>query len=339
MGDYVDACIEELRQAGATGEVRRATSLFVGGGTPSRLPVADLVRLIRAVDLLPGAEVTVECNPESTTAELLAGLAGAGVTRVSLGAQSLIDSVLASLGRSHRPGAVGRAARLVAEARIPSFNLDLIYGAAAESDADWRATLRAVLALDPRPTHVSAYALTVERGTPLAGDPDRHPDDDVQAGRYETADDLLEAAGLSWYEISNWALPGHECRHNQLYWHGGEYKGIGCAAHSHLAGRRSWNLASPERYIRAVRDGRSPTAGAELLEGTPRALELLALALRTRTGVPSSAIADDPALSGLVERAGQQVILTRRGRLLANEVALRLLPAPPLPPVPAPQPC
>ena len=176
-----------------------------------------------------------------------------GVNRISLGVQSMVDHILRSLGRTHDPANVDRAVEAVRAAGIPTFNLDVIYGAAGESPDDWRQTLDAVLALDP--PHVSAYALTVEPGTPLADDPGRHPDDDDQAAKYLAAAEALEAAGLSWYEISNWARPGHECRHNQLYWSMGEYQAFGCAGHSHRGGRRSWNVHTPERYIAAIDRG------------------------------------------------------------------------------------
>src|SRR5207248_6556867 len=161
-------------------------------------------------------------------------------------------------------------------------NLDVIFGAVAETDDDWRRTLDEVVALEP--PHVSAYALTVEPGTPLAADPARHPDDDVQADRYLLADAVLAAAGLASYEISNWARPGHECRHNLLYWSQGDYRGIGCAAHSHQAGRRWWNVRTPERYIAAIADGRSPETAGEALDDATRVTERLQLALRTRDG-------------------------------------------------------
>ena len=166
----------------------------------------------------------------------------------------MVPHVLAALGRTHDPANVERAVAAVRAVGLPTFNLDIIYGAAGESLADWETTVRRTLELDP--PHVSAYALTVEAGTPLADDPARHPDDDVQADEYELADDLLSAAGLANYEVSNWARPGHECRHNLLYWRQHDYRGFGCAAHSHRAGRRWWNLRTPERYIAAV--GRGP---------------------------------------------------------------------------------
>src|SRR5205814_3626900 len=184
-----------------------------------------------------------------------------------------------------------------------SFNVDLIYGAAGEAAADWAATLEAVLALDP--PHVSAYALTVEPGTPLALDRGRHPDDDDQADKYLMSDQALSAAGLSSYAISNWARPGHECRHNLLYWSQGDYRGIGCAAHSHASGRRWWNMRTPERYIAAVGEGRSPEAAGEVLDDGTRELERLQLALRTRDGVEDRALPPADELDGLVwRRAG-----------------------------------
>jgi len=170
---------------------------------------------------------------------------------------------------------------------------------------------------------VSAYGLTVEAGTPLADDPARHPDDDVQADEYELADVRLAAAGLGNYEVSNWARPGHECRHNRVYWGQHDYLGIGCAAHSHRSGRRWWNLRTPERYIAAVTAGRPTEAAGETLDPATRRAEGLQLALRTREGVPLHAL-DGDALDGLVERRGERWILTRAGRLLTNEVAVRL---------------
>jgi oxygen-independent coproporphyrinogen-3 oxidase len=193
-----------------------------------------------------------------------------------------------------------------------------------ESLDDFGRTLEDVLALGP--AHVSAYALTVEPGTPLASDAARHPDDDDQAEKYALADAVLEAAGLCNYEISNWARPGHECRHNLLYWRQGDYRGIGCAAHSHSQGRRWWNVRTPERYIAAIDSGRSPVAASEQLDTETRELERLQLALRTSEGVPVDVLPADPALDALIQRDGERARLTRDGRLLANEVALRLVP-------------
>ena len=271
----------------------------------------------------PGAEVTVECNPDTVDEELLAAYRAGGVTRLSFGVQSMVDHVLVGLGRTHDVANVERAVALARAAGLHELNLDLIYGGAGESTQDWRQTLDRVVALEP--THVSAYALTVEAGTPLADEPARHPDDDDQADKYELAEQVLGRAGLEWYEISNWSRPGHRCRHNLLYWRQGDYRGFGCAAHSHRQGRRWWNVRTPERYVAAVAEGRSATSAAETLSADTRRLERLQLALRTREGVPASSLpADDAALEGLVEVVGGTARLTVAGRLLANEVAVRL---------------
>ncbi len=320
VGSYLDAVRTDLGRAIDDG-MPTASSVFIGGGTPTRVPADDLAAVIAAVPLQPGAEVTVECNPDDVTAAMVETFAAAGVDRVSIGVQSMVPHVLAALGRTHDPGNVERAVAAVRSAGLRSFNLDVIYGTVGESAADWRTTVERVLDLEP--PHVSAYALTVEAGTPLADDPARQPDDDVQADDYELADDLLTAAGLANYEVSNWARPGHECRHNLLYWSGDDYLGFGCAAHSHRGGRRWWNVRTPERYVAAVASGRSTEAAGEELAPDARRVEGLQLSLRTRTGVPLDAL-DGDDLPGLVEQTGDRWVLTRRGRLLANEVALRL---------------
>lgn len=300
---------------------RPVTSVFVGGGTPTRVDPALLAAALAAIPLADGAEVTVECNPDDVTAEMLRTYASAGVDRVSIGVQSMVPHVLASLGRWHAPANVVAAVDAIREVGLRSWNLDIIYGAAGETVDDWRRTVEAVAALDP--PHVSAYALTVEAGTPLAEQPERHPDDDDLADKYELVDDLLTAAGLENYEVSNWARPGHECRHNRLYWEQGDYLGLGSAAHSHRAGRRWWNLRTPERYLAAVEAGEPTEAAGEELDAETRRIEGLQLALRMRDGVPMGVL-DVDELGDLVAVHGDRIVLTRRGRLLANEVSLRL---------------
>jgi oxygen-independent coproporphyrinogen-3 oxidase len=327
------AATEAERAVPAAGGLPAASSVFFGGGTPSLLSPHHLATILSSIRRQPGAEVTVECNPDTVDFAKLRGYRAAGVTRLSFGVQSMAPHVLRSLGREHQAASVPRAVEAAAEAGFgDSYSVDLIFGAAGESPGDWAATVAAVLALEPAPGHVSAYALTVEAGTPLARDPARHPDSDDQAEKYELADDLLAAAGLEWYEISNWARPGAECRHNQLYWAQGDYRGFGCAAHSHQAtgggARRWWNVRTPERYIRRVAAGQPAEAAGEDLDAAGRRAEALQLSLRTRQGVTAGALpgwADDPVLATLVEPApAGRVALTRRGRLLANEVALRL---------------
>ncbi len=320
---YLSACRADADRLVAAG-MPAATSVFVGGGTPSMVAGDELVAVLDRIPRAAGCEVTVECNPDNVTAELLATYRAGGVTRLSFGVQSTSAHVLAALGRTHDRANVVRSVALARAAGFETFNLDLIYGGATETLQDWCDTLDDILSLDP--PHVSAYALTVEAGTPLAADVDRHPDDDDQADKYLAAVARLEAAGLVSYEISNWARPGHECRHNLLYWTMGEYQGIGCASHSHRDGRRFWNLRTPDRYIDAVAGGASVEAADERLSPEASALEALQLAVRTRHGVPRTAL-DQRDLPGLVEAHPddpERLVLTVAGRLLANEVALRL---------------
>jgi oxygen-independent coproporphyrinogen-3 oxidase len=324
QGRYLRAVRTEIERAVAAG-MPTATSVFVGGGTPSLVDPEALGAVLDAVPLVDGAEVTIECNPENVTEAMLAAYRAHRVTRLSFGVQSMVPSVLTALGRVHDPAAVARAVACARTVGFATFNLDLIYGGAGESLADWRRTVEAALALEP--LHVSAYALTVEPGTPLAADAARHPDDDDLADKYEVADELLTGAGLVNSEISNWARPGHECRHNLLYWRQGDYVGFGCAAHSHRAGRRWWNVRTPERYLDAIEAGVSAEAAGEELDDVTRRREGLELSLRTRDGVPADAldVADLDELAGeLLVRDGQRVRLTRKGRLVANELSLRL---------------
>ncbi len=318
---YLAACRRQVVEAGA--DLPPVTSVFVGGGTPTLVEPDLLLAVVDAIPLATGAEVTIEANPDDLDAERARRYAAGGVNRISIGVQSMVPSVLATLGRTHDPANVERAVTAAQDAGL-AVNVDLVYGAAGETLDQWATTLDATIALDP--DHVSAYALTVEAGTPLAADPARHPDDDTQADQYELATDRLAAAGYDWYEISNWARTGHECRHNQLYWSGGEYLAVGCAAHGHRAGRRYWNHRTPERYLAAVESGSSPESGSEELDAAERRVELVQLAIRTKDGVDArevdAAAVDD--LAGFVERRDDRVVLTREGRFLANEVAIRL---------------
>jgi len=329
---YVEACRVDLARRASAGNLPPATSVFFGGGTPSLLTARDLLSILDAIPRVGDAEVTVECNPDSVDADKLAAYRAGGVTRLSFGVQSMRTHVLSALGRTHDPANVRRVVAWTREAGFATFNLDLIYGTPGETADDWRATLADVLELDP--PHVSAYALTVEGSTPLGrrvADGAPAPRDDDQAAKYEVADDVLGAAGLEWYEVSNWSRPGHECRHNLLTWGGGDYLAIGCAAHGHRAGRRWWNVRTPERYVERITAGLDPESGHEQLDSARRDEEAIALALRTRAGavLPSAAVgvAEDLADAGLVTLAGDRVVLTRRGRLLASDVTARLLVA------------
>ncbi|MFZ4585386.1 MAG: radical SAM family heme chaperone HemW [Acidimicrobiia bacterium] len=331
MLEYVDACIRDLQARYATDAVPPADTVFFGGGTPSLLAPDLLARVLDAVPRGTGAEVTVECNPESVDARKLATWRDHGVNRLSLGAQSFVPHVLSSLGRQHEPLAVGSAIALARTHGFERINVDLIFGAAGESVADWERTLETAIALDV--DHISAYALTVEPGTPLAAKVREgvitSPDDDDQAHKYEIADARLTDAGYAWYEISNWARVGQECRHNLGYWHGGEWLGIGCAAHGLMNGRRWWNVRTPERYISAIAAGESAEAGSEPLDASRQAEDHIVLGLRTVAGVelPESAqvVAAELAADGFLQLDGAHARLTRSGRLLANEVTTRLV--------------
>lgn len=317
---YVEALLSDIARNVGNG-MPVVDTIFVGGGTPTLIDPMALARVISAVPRSAYAEVTVECNPDDVTPEMMRIYADAGVNRVSIGVQSMVPQVLLSLGRTHVPANVAKAVEAVRAAGIPTFNLDLIYGGAGERLVDWERTLAGALALEP--THVSAYALTIEAGTPLASQPERHPDDDDLADKYEMADEMLAAAGLANYEVSNWARPAHECRHNLVYWHQGEYQGFGCAAHSHRAGRRFWNVRTPDRYIDLVSSADSVEAADEQLDQQASRMEKLQLQLRLREGVPFEAL-DGDALPGVVELHDNRWTLTRRGRLMANDVSLRL---------------
>ena len=315
------ACRTEVVRAAAAG-LPEATSVFVGGGTPSLVPADELVAVLDAIPRAADAEVTVECNPDNVTPALLAAYRAGGVNRLSFGVQSMVPHVLEALGRTHDPANVRAAVDAARGEGFESFTLDVIYGAVGESLDDWSRTLDAIVELDP--PHVSSYALTIEPGTPLAADAARHPDDDDQADKYLLATSVLGAAGYEWYEISNWAKPGHQCRHNLLYWAQGDYVGFGCAAHSHRAGRRWWNLRTPERFVDAIEAGRSAEGGGEDLDLATREFERLELALRTTDGVPPAAL-PVAELEGLVEVNGRgRAVLTVPGRLMASEVATRL---------------
>jgi putative oxygen-independent coproporphyrinogen III oxidase len=338
---FADQAEAELRMArrvlGADGTPPVST-VFFGGGTPTLLPAGDLVRVLGAIDrelgIAPGAEVTIEANPESVDERALAALRGGGFTRISLGMQSAAPHVLTALERVHTPG---RAAQAVAEARAAGFehvSLDLIYGAPGERDEDWRQSLEAALAAGP--DHVSAYALIVEPGTRLAALVRRGQvvpaDDDAQAARYEIADDLLSGAGLSWYEICNWAAGDDaRCRHNVGYWRGANWWGVGPGAHSHVGGVRWWNVLHPTAWAARLDEGRSPAAGREVLEEDTRHLERVMLEVRLAEGLDLGVLhhaartaAHGLAADGLLEPAALaagRAVLTRRGRLLADHVS------------------
>ncbi|GAA1951976.1 radical SAM family heme chaperone HemW [Microbacterium deminutum] len=341
---YADTLLREValaeRVLGAAGPLRPASTVFFGGGTPTLLPPGDLTRMLDGVRTTFGieadAEVTVEANPDTVTDAVAAELAASGVTRMSIGMQSAVPHVLAALDRTHEPANV-RTALVSARAVGFDVSLDLIYGAPGESLVDWRASLEDAVALAP--DHISAYALIVEEGTKLARQIRRGavpaPDDDLQADMYELADDLLGAAGYEWYEVSNWARSNSQrSRHNLAYWQGADWWGFGPGAHSHIAGVRFWNVKHPAAYAQRLAGGESPAAGRERPDAAARALESVLLRTRIREGLPVSELLGEgrhavAALiaDGLVDGPSAlhgSIVLTRRGRLLADAVVRAL---------------
>lgn len=328
----------ELALAAARVGAVPVQTVFVGGGTPSMLGSDGLAAVLGAVrenfTLAPEAEVTTESNPESTSPEFFQGLREAGYTRISLGMQSVVPHVLAVLDRTHSPG---RALAAAAEARAAGFdhvNLDLIYGTPGESDDDLRRSVDA--AVHAGVDHVSAYALVVEDGTALARRVRKGeiaaPDDDVLAHRYELLDAHLSAAGFQWYEVSNWSRPGGECQHNLGYWQGGEWWGAGPGAHGFLGTKRWWNIKHPNAYAEALGRGELPIADFEDLDAGARHTEDVMLRLRLRDGLALGLLDGDersrvPGLvdEGLVVSADERLVLTDRGRLLADGVVRALL--------------
>jgi putative oxygen-independent coproporphyrinogen III oxidase len=329
-----------LRASGVP--ARPMSTVFFGGGTPTLLPAEDLASILQAATslwgLVPGAEVTTEANPDSVTPESLGVLRDAGFTRVSFGMQSAVPHVLAVLDRTHAPERVPQAVQWARDAGL-KVSLDLIYGTPGESLEDWRTSVSTALSYGP--DHISAYALIIEEGTRLAGRIRRGQvppiDDDDHADKYALAEELLTAGGLHWYEVSNWArTPEDECRHNLAYWRGSDWWGAGPGAHSHVGGTRWWNVKHPRAYATALDATRSPAAGREVLSTADRYVEDVMLRVRLRDGLSTGVLT--PAgrravagliADGLVEPAAAfagRLVLTFRGRLLADAVVRRLLP-------------
>jgi putative oxygen-independent coproporphyrinogen III oxidase len=332
---YTAALLAEIDRAEPFPAPLHAVSL--GGGTPTRLSGNDLASVLQTVTarfpLAGDAEVSIEANPEDWSPVLAEALTSAGYNRVSLGVQSFDPGVLAALGRAHTPEQAAAAVVTARRAGFASIGLDLIYGTPGESDASWRTSL--LRALETGVDHLSAYALTIERGTSLsravtAGAP--APEPDRQADRYEEAVRLAGEAGLARYETSNFARPGHACRYNLITWAGGEYEGFGSGAHRHRAGSRGWNVRRVERYVERLEKGESPVSGGETLSAWSREQERLVLGLRraagVRTGLGGARLLASPAGRRLRETG---ILVEAEGRLrvarplLGNEVARAVL--------------
>jgi len=336
----MDLVLADDRAAGY--EYEQVSTVFFGGGTPTLLPAPDLVSMLDhlrgLIPLAPGAEVTTEANPDSVTPESLRVLADGGITRVSFGMQSAVRSVLATLDRTHDPERVPQVVQWAKDAGL-AVSLDLIYGTPGETLADVETSVRAALACEV--DHLSAYSLIIEGNTAMARQLRKgeiaEPDGDDMADKYELVDDLASAAGLSWYEVSNWArTPAHRSRHNLAYWRGGDWWGIGPGAHRHRDGLRSWNVKHPSRYAARLAEGELPVQESETLDPATRATERILLELRIADGLPVEAVPEQTrdqiavhAARGHLDPAALEtgrLVLTRNGRLLADAVVRDLVP-------------
>jgi len=335
---WLQALGTELELAAARVDAPPVNTVFVGGGTPSLLGGQRLATLLDMVrehfTLAPDAEISTEANPESTWPEFFAAIRAAGYTRVSLGMQSVSPRVLATLDRVHSPGRATAAAREAMAEGFEHINLDLIYGTPGESDDDLIRSVDA--AVEAGVDHVSAYALLVEDGTALArrvrSGELAAPDDDVLAHRYELVDARLSTAGLTWYEVSNWSRPGGECRHNLGYWDGGQWWGAGPGAHGYIGTTRWWNVKHPNAYSKILAGAILPVAGFEQLGTDALHTEDVLLKTRLRQGLPLDRLgaaererAGAVVADGLLVTEGDRVVLTTRGRLLADAVVRTLL--------------
>lgn len=361
---YIDALTAEMRLWGEVVRGRPLATIFFGGGTPSLLNLPQLERAFSAIhahfQVETGAEVSLEANPGTVEAGYLRELLALGVNRLSLGVQSFHDDELVALDRIHSAEEARQAYRWAREAGFERISLDLIYGLPEQPPERWQATLEEGVALEP--DHLSLYALTVEEGTKLAYDIDRGrvpaPDGDAQAEMYEWSCEALAAAGYGQYEISNWARRGQECRHNLTYWRNGEWLGLGAGAHSHFGGYRFADVYSPKQYVRSVEE--TVAAGLPPAEDTRSLLKAMAQVIYLEEQPPEVAMADTAILAlrlneglsleefrsrfgreltdvygdtfaklsslGLIDHRDGRLHLTPRGRLLANEVFVRLLP-------------
>lgn len=338
---YIDAAISEIEMARQTVGIADVPTIFFGGGTPSLMPASELARAISAIrenfNLANHAEITIEVNPDSVNEQFLQHMRAAGATRISMGMQSAVPHVLATLDRTHKPENVVRAVELARQSGYEHVSVDLIYGTPGESFADWKASVDAALTLPI--DHISAYALIVERGTKLAAQIARGelmmPSDDETAEKYLYADESFEKSGFSWYELSNWSKPGGECRHNIAYWDGSSWWGVGPGAHSYFGSERWWNIKHPKSYQERIRSKESPIQEKETLSVENKADEFILLQIRRREGISHSqltktqlAVAESFVTTGDLDRdswAQKKLVLSKNGRLIADRIVRELV--------------
>jgi len=340
-GSYIDLLVREIDFARQISDASIVPTIFFGGGTPTLMESKDLGRVISTIgdhfEIDRHAEITTEANPDTVTKEKLATLREAGFNRISFGMQSAVPHVLRALDRTHNPENVLKATTWAREVGFKEISVDLIYGTAGESIADWELTIDTAISLPI--THISAYALIVENGTKLGAQVKRGevvmPDDDQTADKYLIADDKFTAAGFNWYELSNWSKPGSECRHNLAYWNGNNWWGAGAGAHSHIDGRRFWNVKHPTAYTQKVLDTGNPMQEQEILTPAQARTEEIMLQIRLASGLQVSALSpsERSSILSFLEEGyllkpfweSGRVVLSRSGRLIADRIVREML--------------
>jgi oxygen-independent coproporphyrinogen-3 oxidase len=338
---YIDLLIKEIEMAREFSDATHVPTIFFGGGTPSLMEPEDLGRVIAAIatkfKLSADCEITMEANPDSLTKERLQGYIGAGINRLSIGMQSAVPHVLKVLDRTHNPENIEKVVTWAREVGFAEISIDLIYGTPGESIADWEASVDAALALNT--THISAYALIVEQGTKLAAQVRRGeitiPDDDETADKYIIADNKFNAAGLKWYEVSNWSKTGSPCRHNVAYWQGANWWGAGPGAHSHIDGRRWWNVKHPTAYRERIENSLAPLQEQEILTPEEKFREEIMLLIRLPGGLKREVFdkAQIASVEGYVASGDIDpkdwdlgvLTLTQQGRLIADRIVRDLV--------------
>jgi putative oxygen-independent coproporphyrinogen III oxidase len=339
---YIDLLIKEIEFArNHVGESAKVPSIFFGGGTPSLMEASDIKRVISAIsqrfELEPKAEITLETNPDTVTKEKLKQFYDSGVNRISFGMQSSVLHVLKTLDRTHNPENLPQVTKWANEVGFKEISVDLIYGTPGESRQDWQQSIDSALALPI--THISAYALIVEEGTKLAAQIKRgeiaKPDDDLTAEKYIMADKAFTAAGFNWYELSNWAKPNSQSKHNLAYWLGHNWWGAGPGAHSHIKGKRFWNVKHPNLYKQKIQANETVVLDSEILEGSQIESERLMLSIRLPQGVEKNTLNNQQILeltdyvnSGHLDEENWNLgraTLTLDGRLIADRIVREIL--------------
>ena len=339
---YIDLLLQEIDSVREqiVGEIT-VPSIFFGGGTPSLMQPNDIGRVISKIknefDLPLNSEITLECNPDTVTKDSLENFKKVGINRVSFGMQSAVPHVLATLDRTHKPENLAQAITWANEVGISEISVDLIYGTPGESITDWQTSIDSALALPI--THISAYALIIEEGTKLAAQIKRgevpEVDDDLVADKYLIADKAFKEAGFEWYELSNWSKPGSESKHNMAYWNGDNWWGAGPGAHSHLDGKRFWNVKHPNLYKERIQNKQSAVADSEVLKKDQIESERLMLLLRLPSGIEKQTLnqiqlseLSEFVESGHLDRANWnqgRASLTLNGRLIADRILRKIL--------------